>query len=194
MKPIKNIIAAIAGVALVAGCAAPVHVQQDESVSLSNYKTYTWVETRYSENDNSKRPPAYADLSVRNAANEELRKAGWSEVSGNADAYISYDVMVERTTARQSDPVYSQSFTRTYYNPRMRRWSTIYYPSQFLGYNSYDVPIREGTITITITDASTDKVIWQGWTTDEVNYAKITSEEIASSVKNIFTKFDVASR
>jgi outer membrane murein-binding lipoprotein Lpp len=194
MKPIQIISAAIFSVLVIAGCSAPVHVQKDDNVNLSSYKTYSWVDTRYSENDNSKRPPAYADISVRNAANAELQKAGWREVSDNADAYISYDVMVERNTARQSDPVYSQSFTRTYYNPRLRRWSTIYYPSQFLGYNSYDVPIREGTITITITDANTDKVIWQAWTTDELNYSRITSEEIQSSVKNIFSKFDVASR
>lgn len=194
MKPIKIIAAVIVSVFIIAGCSAPVHVQKDDNVNLANYKTYSWVETRYSQNDNSKRPTAYADISVRNAANEELRKAGWREVSDNADAYISYDVLVERSTTRQSDPVYSQSFTRTYYNPRMRRWSTIYYPSQFLGYNSYDVPIREGTITITITDANTDKVVWQAWTTDELNYTRITPEEIQASVKNIFSKFDVASR
>ena len=194
MKPINKLAAFLFSVVLVAGCAAPVYVEKNDNVNLSNYRTYSWVDTRYTENDNSKRPPAYADASVRNAANEELSRAGWREVSDNADAYISYDVMVERTTARQSDPVYSQSFTRTYYNPRMRRWSTIYYPSQFLGYNSYDVPIREGTITITITDANTDKVIWQAWTTDELNYSRITADEIRSSVKNIFSKFDVASK
>ena len=29
--------------------------------------------------------------------------------------------------------------------------------------------VREGTVTITMVDAKTNKTVWQGWTTDEVN-------------------------
>jgi hypothetical protein len=115
-------------------------------------------------------------------------------VSNDPDVLISYDVLVRNTTARRSDPVYTQSYTRTYYNPRLKRWGTIYYPSEFLGYNNYSVPVNEGTVSITLTDANTDKVVWQGWTIDELNYSRITQDEIASSVKNIFSKLDVAGR
>lgn len=153
-----------------------------------------WVDTRYNENDNAKRPTAYGDISVRNAANAELRKAGWAEVSNDPDLLVSYDVLVQNTTVRRSDPVYSQSYTRMYYNPRSRRWGTIYYPQEFLGYNNYEVPLKEGTITITLTDANTDKVVWQGWTTEELNYTRITPEEITASVKNVFSKLDVAAK
>jgi len=191
MKKIQFLFAAIA-TGFILSCSPTVHVQKDDSVNLGKYKTYTWVDTRYNENDNTKRPASYADIPVRNAANEELRRLGWREVSNDPDAFISYDVLVERGVVQQSDPVYSQSFTRSYYNPRMRRWSTIYYPSQFLGYNSYDVPVKEGTITITITDAMTDKIAWQGWTTESLNYTRLSQDEITSSVKNIFSKFDAA--
>lgn len=194
MKTIKYFFGALVAAIGIAACSSPVHVQQDESANLSSYRTYMWVDTRYSENDNTQRPASYADISVRNASNAELRKNGWTEVSTNPDVLVSYDVVVERTTARQSDPVYSQSFTRSYYNPRTRRWGTIYYPSQFLGYNSYDVPVKEGTITITLTDANTDKIVWQGWTSDELNYSRLTEEEITRNVKNIFDKLNVASR
>jgi hypothetical protein len=81
-----------------------------------------------------------------------------------------------------------------YYNPRARRWATIYYPSQFLGYNSYDVPVKEGTISISLTDADTDKIVWQGWTTDDLNYTNITQEEITTGVQNIFSRLDVAGK
>jgi hypothetical protein len=191
MKKIQFLFAAIA-TGFIISCSPTVHVQKDDSVNLGKYKTYSWVDTRYNENDNTKRPASYADIPVRNAANEELRRLGWREVSNDPDAFISYDVLVERGVVQQSDPVYSQSFTRSYYNPRMRRWSTIYYPSQFLGYNSYDVPVKEGTITITITDAMTDKIAWQGWTTESLNYTRLSQDEITSSVKNIFSKFDAA--
>jgi hypothetical protein len=126
--------------------------------------------------------------------NAELNKLGWREVSDNPDAFVSYDILVERTTEHRSDPVYSRPFTRMYYNPFARRWSTIYYPSQFIGYQNYEAPVKEGTVTISITDSKSDKVVWQGWTTENLNYSRITDAEIDKSVRNIFNKFDVASR
>ena len=194
MKTVKNICAALMVVLTIAACSAPVHVEKDDTVDLSKYKTYMWVDTRYNQNDNTARPSSYGDISVRNAANAELKTAGWTEVSSDPDLLISYDVLVQNTTARKSDPVYTQSYTRSYYNPRLRRWGTLYYPSQFLGYDNYDVPVNEGTITISLTDAYTDKVVWQGWTTEELNYTRITPEEISTSVKNIFRKLAVASK
>jgi hypothetical protein len=194
MKTFKYLCAVLVLAFAITSCATPVHVEKDDSVNFKNYKTYMWVDTRYYQNDNASRPASYGDISVRNAANAELRKAGWAEVSGDPDLLVSYDVLVQNTTTRRSDPVYSQSYSRTYYNPRLGRWGNIYYPSQFLGYNNYDVPVKEGTISITLTDANTDKIVWQGWTTDELNYTRITPEEITAGVQNIFSKLDVAGK
>ena len=194
MKMVKYVCAAFLVAFVIASCSTPVHVEKDDSVNFNKYKTYMWVDTRYNQNDNATRPAAYGDISVRNAANAELRKAGWNEVSNDPDLLVSYDVLVQNNTVRKADPVYSQSYTRTYYNPRLRRWGTIYYPSEFLGYNNYDVPVKEGTITITLTDANTDKNVWQGWTTDELNYTHITPEEITAGVQNIFSKLKVSGK
>jgi len=194
MKTVNYICFVLMVALTMAACFTPVHVEKDNTVDLNKYKTYLWVDTRYNINDNTKRPTTYGDISVRNASNTELKNKGWTEVSNNPDILVSYDVLVQNTTARKSDPVYTQSYTRTYYNPRLRRWSNIYYPSEFLGYNNYEVPLTEGTITITITDANTDKAVWQGWTTEELNYTRLTPEEITASVHNIFSKLNVASK
>jgi hypothetical protein len=153
-----------------------------------------WVNTQATQNENGTRPISYADVSVRNAVNSELNKLGWREVSADPDMLISYDVFVESSVEQRSDPVYSQSFTRWYYNPYSRRWVSLYYPSQFLGYQSYEAPVKVGTVTISMMDARTDKVVWQGWTTENMNYSRFTDEDISKSVRNIFNKFDVASR
>jgi hypothetical protein len=153
-----------------------------------------WVNTQAAQNENGTRPISYADVSVRNAVNSELNKLGWREVSADPDMLISYDVLVESSVEQRSDPVYSGSFIRWYYNPYSRRWVSLYYPSQFLGYQSYEVPVKEGTVTISMMDARTDKVVWQGWTTENMNYSRLTDEDISKSVRNIFNKFDVASR
>lgn len=181
-------------IVLFASCSNPVYVQKDETADFSGYKTYMWVDTRSSETDQSARATAYADISIHNSVNAELNQMGWREVSSDPDVLMMYDVLVQRTTTEQRDPVYSQSFTRVYYNPYRGRWTTFYYPSQFLGYDVYQTPVKEGTITITMADARTDKTIWQGWTTEQLGGSRITSDEISKNVRNIFRKFDVAMR
>ncbi len=177
------------GLITMLGCRTPVYVEQDESTNFSAYKTYTWVHTSATQEDDSDRAVAYADIGVRNAVNAELRKSGWQETEENPDVLLSYDILVESGVERKSDPVYSSPFTRYYFNPRTRRWNSIYFPSQFMGYQSYEVPVKEGTITISIVDARTDKAVWQGWTTENMNYARFTGDEIARAVKNIFREF-----
>ena len=181
---------AIAGLILT-GCAAAVHVEKDAQADFSKYKTFAWI----SGNEGKKtKANDLEEKSVHDAVSKELQKSRWREVTRNPDVLISYDVLVERSTKRQTDPVYSQSASRLYFNPYTRRYGTIFYPSQFLGYNDYNVPVREGTLTITMTDANTDKTIWQGWTTDEVNSRRFTHKELNNSVKSIFRKFDVAKK
>jgi len=192
MKRIQFIAATIISSFLFQNCSAPVHVEKDDTVNFSDYHTYMWVTTRKSESDDSKGATDYADISIHNAVNSELSKTGWRETNTDPDILLSYDVLVERSTQQRSEPVYSQSFTRMYYNPYRRRWSTIYYPSQFLGYDVYNEPVKEGTITITIIDARTDRKVWQGWTTETLSNSRLTGDEISQSVRNIFIKFDVA--
>jgi tRNA U54 and U55 pseudouridine synthase Pus10 len=171
--------------AIIFGCSSPAHVEKDSNTDLSNYKTYMWVDIKASEKDASSRATAFADLSVHNSVNAELNKWGWQEVKDNPDILVSYDVLVERNVETQSDPVYSQPYSRYYYNPYTRRWSTIYYPSQFLGYQQYQVPVREATVTITMMDADTDKRIWQGWTTERLS-GGLSDLDVKKSVRNIF--------
>ena len=189
MKQRKYLSLLIIALALVAGCASPVFIQQSDGVNLANYKTYMWVDTRANEKDNAERATAYADISIRNWVNTALTKAGWNEVEDNPDALIGYDVLVERSAEHRSDPVYSQSYSRSYYNRFTRRWNTIYYPKQLLGYDNYEVPVKESTVTISIMDAKTDKGIWQGWTTESMNYSRLSNREISHAVNKIFKKF-----
>ena len=170
------------------------HIEKDETVNFSNYKTFAWVNSSESQMDSSQKMVSLTEQQVRKAVNSELAKEGWREVKNRPDVLLSYDVLVEKSVKEDNNPVYSMPYTRYLYNPYSRRFIAIRYPSQFLGYNRDQYQVREGTITITMVDAKTNKTVWQGWTTDEVNSRNLTSKEIESSVKNIFRKFDIASK
>ena len=176
----------ISAALIIYSCSTPAYVEKDTSTNLSDYQTYMWIDLKASEDDASSRATSFADISVHNSVNEELQRWGWREVNDNPDVLVSYDVLVERNVETQSDAVYSQPYSRLYYNRYTRRWSTIYYPSQFLGYQQYQVPVREATISITMMDADTDKKIWQGWTTERLGGSGITDLNVKKSIRNIF--------
>ena len=195
MKSLHFIGAAVISGLLLAGCASVAHVEKDRTANFSNYHTYAWVDTKDNKEDSSRTPVSdLTERNIREAVNAELAKSGWREAKHKPDVLLSYDVLVERNIKDDRNPVYSEPYTRYFYNPYTRRWSALYYPSQFLGYDNNSRPVREGTLSISMIDARTDKTVWQGWTTDEVNSSHLTSREIQNSVKSIFRKFDVASK
>jgi hypothetical protein len=185
-------IATLAGLML-AGCAGIAHVEKDQTVNFNSFKTYAWTESKASDDDSSKTGISdLAERKIRDAVNAEMAKTGWKEVKNKPDVLLSYDVALERNIKEESSPVYSQGGTRYIWNPYARRWVPVYYPSRFLGYETDQRNIKEGTFTISMTDTRTDKTVWQGWTTGEVNSANLTTKEIQTAVKSIFRKFDVA--
>ena len=172
---------------LLASCSSTAHIEKDDNIDFSHYKTFAWVDK------DGKRSNDLTEQKIKDAVNKELEKsAGWREVKNRPDVLLSYDVLVERGIKQENSPVYSNPTTRVFFNPRTRRYVSVYYPSQFLGYDRDQREIKEGTVTISKIDAKTDKTVWQGWTTDEVRSRNLTSKEIQSSVKSIFKKFDIA--
>src|SRR6059058_5355205 len=105
-------VAALSGL-LLAGCASVAHVEKDDSVNLSNYHSYTWVDAKDNKNYSAKTKVSdLTERKIRDAVNAELAKAGWKESKRKPDVLISYDVLVERNVKENSDPIYSQPFNR----------------------------------------------------------------------------------
>ena len=183
-------------VVLLTSCTHTAHIEKDPSTNLANYKTYSWISNERSDSnrhDHRDHKNDLAEANIRYMVNQELQKNGFSEVKKNPDLLLTYDLLVERSEKQKNDPLYSSPLTRVFFNPYTRRYATIYYPSQFLGYDSYATPVKEGTVTISMVDPKTDRTIWQGWATNEINSANMTRKEIEKNVKTIFRKFDVAS-
>lgn len=189
----RNLAVSVSLLLVLSGCGTTAHIEKDELTDFSKYRTYAWIDQDGEGNSDRNKRNDLTEQKIREAVNQELkRSARWREVKSKPDVLLSYDVLVENNTKDISNPVYSRPFTRVVYNPVMRRYTTIYYPSQFMGYNRDERPVKEGTITISMIDTRRDKMVWQGWTTDEVNSRNLTTREIQNSVKAIFKKFDIA--
>ena len=188
----KRLCPFVIAIIFLAGCAGNAHIEKDPSANLGNYKTFSWIEDGKNDAKTRSHKNDLVEANIRNAVNQELQKNGFSETKKNPDLLLTYDVLVERSTKESNNPVYTNPYSRVIYNPYTRRYATIYYPSRFAGYERDERTIKEGTVTISMIDTRTDKTVWQGWTTDEVNSRNLTTKEIQNSVKSIFKKFDVA--
>lgn len=171
-------------------CGRTAYVQKDADVDFSTIKTYSWVTTQANKEKASVqiKNDDLTNRKIRQAIDKNLAEKGWKEVKKNPDVYLVYDIMIEEENKKVTTPVYSQSFTRWFFNPRNRRWVPVFYPSQFMGYDEDMEKVKEGTLTLTLMDADTDKTIWQGWTTSEMSGRKLTDKQIESKVKAIVAK------
>ena len=179
-------------VLLLASCGTTAHIEKDDNADFSRYKSFKWIDKDGEGKNDANQKNDFTEQRIRVAVNKELEKSGWKEVKNRPDVLLSYDVLVERGTIESTNPVYTRPTSRVVFNPYTRRYTTLYYPSQFAGYERDERPIREGTVTISMIDTKTDKTVWQGWTTDEVKSKNLTTKEIQNSVRSIFKKFDVA--
>lgn len=195
MKKMTWLLGVVLSIFIISGCASTAHVQKDNTFNFSKVKTYAWVEGTQKQQGVST-PKKVNDLTgrkIRESIDRNLQGSGWKESNSNPDVLLVYDVDVQNENRNVSDPVYSQSTTRWFYNPYTRRYVPVYYPSEFLGYDNRTEAVKEGTLTLTMMDADTDKTIWQGWTTSEVNGRTLSDRQIDNNVKAIIKKLDKAS-
>lgn len=182
----KNIYGFVAGLLLILSGCATAHIEKDKTTDFTRYKTFAWE-------NNSHKSLTLTEQKIREEVTAELEKnAGWRQVTTHPDILLSYDVLVEKSTKTNQSPVYTRPYSRIVYNPYRKHYTTIYFPSQLVGYDRETYPVKEGTITISMIDTQTDKMVWQGWTTEEMDSKHLTSAEIENSVRALFRKFDVA--
>ncbi|HRN49545.1 MAG TPA: DUF4136 domain-containing protein [Niabella sp.] len=171
---------------ILTGCGPAAHIETSRNANFSQYRTFAWAQ----KNERSTRSDI-TEQRIKDAIGYQLAKTkGWREVRHNPDIILSYDVLVERSSRLQSDPVYSWGGFRTFYNPYARRFYNVYYPSRLMGFDNYSVPTKEGTITITMVDTKNDEAVLQAWATDEVDGRKLNGKEVDRIVNAIFKKWD----
>lgn len=188
-KKISILLVVFSALILLVSCGPTAHIQKAKHVDFSTYHSYAWVTAKGFENKNKR--VGITEQTVKDAFSNQLEsRYGLVMNNRNPDLLLSYDILVARSSKIISDPMYSNGFFRSFYNPYYRRFYNVYYPSTFIGYDNYSVPTREGTITISVTDAQTEKTLMQGWATDEVNGRTLTSKQADKIVNAIIKKWN----
>jgi hypothetical protein len=193
MKKMAGWVGIVSSLFIFAACGSTAHIQKDDSYNFSGIRSYAWVNGTQKNKGTSeprKNSNDLLDRKIQTQVDKNLLANGWVMNTRNPDVLLVYDIDVQKEDRSVSNPVYSQPMTRYFYNPYARRYVPVYYPSQFLGYDYGTETVREGTLTLSMIDADSDKTIWQGWATTDVNGRRMSDREIASNVKAILKKFD----
>ncbi len=189
MKKIPWFLGAMLAVLVLAACNRAAYVQKDDSIDFAKINTYAWVVGTQKDSITQKpRTNDLVDRKIRESIDRNLQQKGWRIAATDPDVLLVYEVDIQRENRTVSDPVYSMPTTRWFFNPYSRRYVPVYYPSQFLGYDNRKETIKEGTLTLTMMDAHTEKTIWQGWTSSEINGKRMTDKDIEDNVKAIIKK------
>jgi hypothetical protein len=186
-KLIKPLMAATVFAFAFTSCNITSHTEKNSSVNFSNYKTFAWANNgavkKADRADND-----IIDNNIKNSVSHELIKKGWAETDNNPDVLLDYTVAVKKSSKRESDPVYAYPYVPYMYG--RRGIYNIWYPSALMGYHSYNVPFREGELSVNMVDEKTNKLIWQGWAKGEINNRTVTTKDVTAEVKSIFKKFN----
>jgi hypothetical protein len=195
MKKMSLLLGVVLGIFVLSGCGSSAYIQKDNSYNFNKIRSYAWVNGTQKvkgESNTKSRKGDLTDQKIRSEIDQNLQVNGWRLDNRNPDVLLVYDVDVQREDRNTRNPVYSTPTTRWFFNPYLRRYVPVYYPSQFLGYDNDVRTVNESTLTLTMMDAGTDKTIWQGWTTTELNGRRLSEKQIENNVKAILKKLEKA--
>jgi hypothetical protein len=126
--------------------AQDVNYNYDQSVDFSKYRTYKWAAI-----EGKMYPNELADKNIRNAADAELAKKGFTKTETNPDLLIAYEVALDKET--QIDTWGSGSWG--WYGGGMTSTTTS--------------TIQVGTLVLDMYEPAGQKLVWRGTATKTLN-------------------------
>ena len=178
--------------ALLTACSARVNTNELSGVDFSTYETFAYLPS-----GDSSEYRTILEKKVVKEVRQEMEARGYELNSQDPDLLILVKTMFEEEERLERDPVFT---TYDYYAPGFYAAGAqdpIYYPN----YNAipritpYDGAIQEieyteGTFVVDVIDASTNQIIWRGWSETPVDRAFL-DESIRNYIDNIYEEYPV---
>lgn len=162
---------------LISACASPkIGFDYDRSADFTAYRTYEWMPDSRSPTGDRRIDNDLVDARIRAAIDGQLRRKGYtSPAGGRPDFYVAYQ-------AALTDMMKGAS-TQRYIGDRATGLYTTINAIQ---------PYKDGALLVDIVDGATQRLVWQGTASAEVDpgmTAKERDEQIARVVKAMFEHF-----
>ncbi|MBA5865474.1 MAG: DUF4136 domain-containing protein [Nitrospira sp. CR1.3] len=162
---------------LAAACASSkVGYDYDRSANFSSYHTYEWMQGNQEPTGDKRVDNQLVDARIRTAIDAQLRSKGYgAPAAGKPDFYVAYHAGVKDLTKGAS--------TQRYIGDRATGTYTTISDIQ---------PYKEGALLIDIVDAASQRLVWQGTASSEVDpgmTAKERDVRVNQVVRSIMAHF-----
>lgn len=164
MKTIKFILGIAIFASFFTRCSAyKIASDKDSTIDFSKYKTFAWYAKDPQSFKNAQFDNQIIESNIKNYVSAELKKRGMVVNIDNPDILLDYSLMIENKTEQVQNPIYSHPYNYGYYNPYRPMSNPFMYPSTIVGYQTQNIPYKDGTLTITAVDKNTNRIVWRGW-------------------------------
>ncbi|MDF0645819.1 MAG: DUF4136 domain-containing protein [Nitrospira sp.] len=177
IAPWRSALCVVAMAALASACASPkVGYDYDRSADFTTYRTYAWMPDSRSPTGDRRIDNDLVDARIRAAVDRQLRGKGYTNpAAGKPDFYVAYHAAV-------TDMMKGAS-TQRYIGDRASGLYTTVSDIQ---------PYKGGALLIDIVDGATQRLVWQGTASAEVDPGMTAAERdarIARVVNAMFEQF-----
>ncbi|MEI9920955.1 MAG: DUF4136 domain-containing protein [Bacteroidota bacterium] len=168
------------------GCSPGVHVDRDETVNMSTFQTYKFVDDEPNPDPNPLYRSSLLDNAIHSEIARQLEKRALNEDNRHPDVLIAYHTFTQQ----------KQQSVNNYYPMMYGGWGWRYYPLGLSPYpygywNGYQQTYQytEGTLIVDVINAKTKVLVWRGSVSDAVSDPSDLHRKAVKAVDQVFTKF-----
>jgi hypothetical protein len=182
-----------------AGCSSTrVYSDQVKGADFSAYKTYAWLPVDKDTTGQIVFDNEITSQNIREAADKEMAKRGYTYDSGNPDIFLRTHTIFEKRREIVQQPLYCYTYNYNLPNCGAGTGHPYYYfynglnPAMpFSAYDDVNLNnFTEGTIVIDAIDRKKNRLTWRGWAKEEVyDFNKV--DELYENVEKIFKEYPV---
>ncbi|RZS93457.1 DUF4136 domain-containing protein [Aquimarina brevivitae] len=185
-------VTAIFSILLTIACGPTVETVKTTDKSLDKYQSFAYLPNSNFENSDIGYDDPSVGISVINAVNQQMQKAGYELDREKPDLLVLIRTKVSVDVVKDTEPVYA-TYPYTYRSPVSPLYDPYYYNYYFgygntIGYTTDTDKYKDGTLIVDLVDRKTKKVVWSGAASDEI-YQLQESKAIAEYVDDLFEDF-----
>lgn len=182
-------------VGLLSSCSSEIKVSSYSAAAtnFSNYKTYAWVAPGDTTLNTKRDDKIYAGL-IQASADKHIAKKGLSIDNQNPDAVFMFDTKIDETVEynqRQVNTNLNAGLSSGYGGYGYGYVGPGYYASSNVPIYENEftpVPIDEGTLSYSMFDRKTGKLLWRGVAKQKLDAKTNIERSIKSATSYIFVK------
>lgn len=189
----------------------------DKSVNFKTYKTYAWIPSSDIPYKDLRYDNHIVENNIKNFSADNLLEKGLILNIDSPDLMFYYDLQIEKGTHTIQVPIYSHpqnfmppilpinpaipgSFERLPNQQQLlqqqmlqqqlqQQQFILMQPPQIVGYETRQIPFKDGTLTIIAIDRKTSRMIWRGWSESCIINPADYKETLPIKINRIFNQF-----